>query len=617
MSSRTLSIARAILCAATPAAAFAQTPVTTLETIVVTAAGLDQRITDAIAHTSVVTEREIRASGQADLPGLLRGVAGFDFTQSGGHGAVSTTFMRGGEGRQVLVLIDGVAVGSATVGTAAIEHLPLDEIERIEIVRGNVSALYGSGAVGGVVQVFTRQGRGAPAPSAMVEAGSHGARRASAGVRGEVGETRFNLHLSHRRTDGQTAIDPTLAPNVNPDRDGYRNTGLTASLIQRLSAEHELSARLYHQKGRTEFDNSGDFPGGPQPSDTHVLDSRLSNLALGWTAKPAPGWQSRLTLGVNTEDSDAVTNGGLPDRFRTQGRQLDWRGDWTVAEGQVLSATLGTRRQHVDSSTGYTETTRRSNHGALSWNADHGALQAQAALRHDRYSGSIGRATTGLAGLGWRFAEDWKLLGTLSSAFNAPTFNQLYYPFGFGNPELKPERARSAELGVQYAAGRTLARLAAFRTRVTDLIDYQGPNGTPVNIAKARLQGVELTASTELEGWQLRLNLTSQQPEDAAGMTLQRRAREFGSVEAGRDFGAWRVLAQLSSSGSRPDVDYAVFNPVTLPGHTLLNLSGGVRLAPDLWLTARLTNATDERYSTVYSYPNPGREVHVGLAWKL
>lgn len=599
-------------------AAMAQTPPpTVLDTVVVTAAGLDQRIVDAVAHTSVITEREIRDSGQVDLPGLLRGLAGFDYTQSGGHGAPATAFLRGSEGRQMLVLLDGVAIGSATLGTAALEQLPLDEIERLEIVRGNVSALYGSGAVGGVIQVFTRQGRGAAAGSALLEIGSRSSRRLGAGWRGESGDTRYNLHVSHFRTAGQTAIDPALAPNVNPDDDGYRNTGLTASVQQQVSADHALNARLYLQQGRTEFDQSGDYPGGPQPTDTHVLDARLANLALGWNARLGPDWQSRLTVGANRDVSDARTNGGTPNRFHTTGRQIDWRHDLTLAEGQVLSATVGTLRQHIDSNTGYTSTTRRTHHGALAWNADLGRAQVQAALRHDRISGGVGSATTALLGGGWRLDDDWKLLGSLSTAFNAPTFNQLYYPFGFGNPDLKPEHARSLELGAQYASGHTLARLAWFRTHFTDLIDYQGPNGKPINVAKARIQGLELTASTLVEGWQLRLNLTAQQPEDGDGRTLQRRAREFGSVELARDFGAWRVRAQLTSTGSRPDVDYAVFEPVTLPGYTLLDLNGGWRLAPDLWLTARVTNVADVRYSTVYSYPATGREVHVGLAWKL
>ena len=399
-----------------------------------------------------------------------------------------------------------------------------------------------------------------------------------------------------------------LAPNANPDRDPYRNTSFTASVVQRLSAAHELSASLYRQQGRAAYDNAFGAP-----TDTHQIDSRSTNLALGWKASLGPNWQSRVTLGANIDESDSRTNSDAPERVHTHSRQLDWRNDVALGAGQTASVGLGTAQQRVASDTAYDRSSRRTDSLTLGYNADVSATQVQANLRHDRHS-DVGAATTGLLGAGWRMTEAWKLLATVSTAFNAPTFNLLYFP-GFGNPNLKPERARSAELGAQYASGTTLARVAWFDTRYRDLIDFPPPNFVPTNIATARVKGLEISASGEWAGWRVRGSATLQDPKDAAGDTLRRRARHFGSVDAARDFGAWRVQAGVATSGARHDTDLN-FDRVELEPYTLLSLSGGYKLASELWLTARVTNATATNYSTVYAYPAPARELHVGIAWR-
>lgn len=582
---------------------------TPLEPVVVSASGFEQRITEALPHTTVLGEAEIRASGQTDLPGLLRGLAGFEVAQNGGHGAVSTVFLRGAARNQSLLLVDGVRVGSLTVGSAAIEQIPLDQIERVEIVRGNVSALYGANAVGGVIQVFTKQGRPGTQPYALVEVGSQASRRVSAGVGGSLGEggaTRYSLGLSHFRTEGETAIDPRQAPGVNPDRDGYRNVGLNASLSHQLDARHRLAARLLLQDGRVQYDSAF------APTDrVNLLDTALRNLALDWDARFTPGWRAKLSLAAFEEQSHDVSRGVAETRFDTEGHQIEWRHEIDLGPGQA-AVSFGTARQKVRSTTDYTAQRRDTDHLALAYQASFGPGQLQAALRHDDHS-DVGSATTGLLATGWQLDETFKLIGSVSNAFNVPTFNQLYFP-GFSNPDLKPEKARSVELGLQAAAGASLGRLALFRTRYRDLIA-----GFPAtNIARAEVEGLEFSGSTEWAGWRLRASATFQRPEDDQGETLIRRARHFGSVEIGRNTTQWRVNGQLVHGGSRSDLDFGSFPAarVTLERHTLLNLSGAWKLAPALWLTGRVLNATDERYQTVLSYPSAGRELHVGLEWR-
>src|SRR3954466_15478596 len=210
------------------------------DAVVVTASRTEQRIRDAIPHTTVITRKDIRDSQAVDLPTLLRREAGIEVSQSGGLGGNASLFTRGGRSAQTLVLIDGVRVEDAGFGTTAIQHLMLDDIERIEIARGNVSSLYGSGAIGGVVQVFTRRGSGAPAPYGEVTAGSRDTTQLVAGYGGELGSTRFNVSALRLETRGFSAIDPRFAPLANPDDDGYRNQSVSASLAQRLGVDHEL-----------------------------------------------------------------------------------------------------------------------------------------------------------------------------------------------------------------------------------------------------------------------------------------------------------------------------------------------------------------------------------------
>src|SRR5687767_12975933 len=216
------------------------------DTVVITASRIQQRIGDAIPHTTVLTEKEIRDSQAVDLPALLRSEAGFEMAQTGGIGSVfSPLSLRGSTSARTLVLIDGVRIEDAGFSSTALQHLMLDQIERVEIVRGNVSSLYGSNAVGGVIQVFTKRGHGEPSPYGQVMGGSRNTSEFHLGYGGDLGATRFNVTASRFDTRGFSAIDPALAPLANPDPDGYRNESLTLSGSHRLNPQHELGVALF------------------------------------------------------------------------------------------------------------------------------------------------------------------------------------------------------------------------------------------------------------------------------------------------------------------------------------------------------------------------------------
>src|SRR5690606_9733030 len=473
------------------------------------------------------------------------------------------------EARQVLVLVDGVRIDSATSGTARLENLVLDQVERVEVVRGNVSALYGSAAVGGVVQIFTRRGEGPPRGNAAIGIGSRGEERASlgsSGVFGVDGATDYALQASRHRTDGKSAIDTRLLPSGDPDRDGFRNTSLTGSIGHRLSARHRIGARVYWSESLVELDDS--FMVGP--ASVSEQESRLTVASAWWEARPAARWRSTLRASVTDERSLSRYESGSEDPFDTRRNEVEWRNELDLGPG-MLSLGLATAHERIATSIIYDRDHRNSHSAFAAYALRAGPHRAELAVRYDDYS-DVGDATTGSLGYGYSLSDRWKLLARVATAFNAPTFNQLFYP-GFSNPDLDPERARSIELGAQYEREAVLLRATVFRTRYTHMIDSPPPTFLPSNVASAEVQGLELSANGVVQGWRLAASATFQSPTNRqTGETLLRRARRFGALDVSRRFGAWDAGADLSWGGSRRDFRIDDFAPVVLESRARVGL---------------------------------------------
>lgn len=578
--------------------------------LVVTASRLEQQLTDTIAHTTVITAKDIRESQIVDLPGLLRREAGFEFVQNGGIGNVTNLFMRGGDGKQVLVLIDGVRAGSATLGTTQIEGMMLNQIERVEIVRGNVSALYGAGAIGGVIQIFTKQGYGTPRGEAQIMAGDRGTSSVSAGYRGSIDQTRFSLNVSRYATRGFSAIDTRLAPGANPDNDGYRNESFSGQLAHRIAAGHEIGLRAYQNAGRVEYDNAFG-----KPSDRNRAENSVSNISLYSNDRIASFWDSQLTLAEGTDKGKNFTNDLAPTRTDTKNSQLHWQNNFTLAQDQVVTAGLEHQQQRVQSTTAYTYSGREVNSALLAYNGRFGANQLQASTRNDRYS-DFGSANSWLAGYGYDINGNWKATAMRSSAFRAPTFNELFFP-GFGNPNLQPETSTSNEIGLQYAVAQHLLRLAMFHTEYRNLIDSPPPTFLPQNIARARVEGTELSYTGQIRDWDVRTSLTVQDPINlATGAQLRRRGTTFGNLVANTSVANWRLGGELIVSGTRPDNDIATNAPATLGGYKVVNLTARRALTKSTFIAARLDNAFAEKYQLAQGFNVPGRGLFVSLGWQ-
>lgn len=579
-----------------------------LDEVVVTAARSGQHLTQTLLHTSVISQRDIQASGAADVPALLRNLAGAEVTQNGGVGSQSSLFLRGTNSSHTLVLLDGVRIGSATSGATAIDQLMLDQIERIEVVRGNASSLYGAEAIGGVVQIFTKSGKGAPAVSASAGYGTHATRRASASFGGELNDANFYLGVSKFATDGVSAVNTVLKPSANPDADGYDNTSLSARGGYAFNQAHRIDVSLFGSRGKVKYDNAYGLA-----TDTHDSDAALSKWSLSLTDQLLPAWQSRLMLAQGADDVTSYKNGARSSQFKTVNDQFSWQNTLATSEQGVLLLGAERLKQRVSGSTAFTLNARSSNSYFAGYTGDYGVHQVQANLRQDRYS-DFGTANTGLLGYGLQVTDGWRITANVSTAFKAPTFNDMYYPLSYGyqgNPNLKPERARNLELGAHYLHAGLHLDAALFRNQIRDLIVSNSSYSSTDNLDEAVIEGMELVYGVQQNGLEVENTLTLQSPRNAkTGAQLSKRAQTMNTLTIARTFETGHAGFEWHSSSARID------GSNTLNAYSVINLSAQWDFAPHLGLNARVDNLFNEDYMLAHGYNTLGRVFYVGLNYK-
>ena len=598
--------------------AHAQT-VPSLSETVVTATRNSQPLSAAMQHMTVITRSDIERSQASDLVTLLQREAGLQRTQNGGVGTVSSVFMRGSPSLQTLVLIDGVPLNKQdATGAISLEHLMLDNVERVEIVRGNVSAVYGSGAIGGVIQVFTRSGAGVPAGHFTAEAGPRASRKVSAQAHGTVGATSISAGASRLQTDGFSAINTAQQPGANPDADGYENTSYNLSLTQQLAPRHQVGVRVNGSEGESQYDNAFGEPGDVQFSNTRLRQASV------FADNTWGDWRSRVTLSEQSDRGAYDDNGfyGSSDQVETSATIFSWVNTVALGEGWLVTAGLERQRQKVETSSSSPFNTpydvnrnATALFGGVEGEVGVGSLQVN--VRHDKL-GHLSKST-GYLGYSVPVSDAFKLLANVSTACNAPPLGYLFAP-GYGNPDLSPETAKSQELGIQYEASGQLLRATWFNTRVTNQLEYDRTTYSFANIGRTRNQGLEVSYKGMVGATQLRASLTLQNPKnDLTGEQLARRAKTLWSVGASHTVGAVALDADVRGSGRRPDryTDVATFTTVDtqLPSYAVLDLAAAYALTPELALRARIDNVTDKGYQTVYGYNQQPRSLYVGLSW--
>ncbi len=589
----------------------------TMGSLVVTASRTPQKLVDALPSTTIISRTDIENSQAQDVLSLLRRQVGIEFAQTGGLGAQASVFMRGANSSQVLVMIDGQRINSVGSGAPLLSQLMVDEIDHVEIVRGNVSSLYGSEAIGGVIQIFTRRAEAGPVGEVSLQYGSEQNRALSAHVGTTFGEegskTRLNLTASTRSFDGFSAIDPKRASGANPDNDGYHNHSISFQASQQIG-QQEVGVRGLQSEGKLDFDSSFDGP-----TATHRENSRFTTASVYANLQLTPVWDSQFQYGETKDHSHSTSS--YPFSFVTgttdnKSAQFSWHNSYHLAPTQTLTAGYENLDQR-GSSTAYSAEFKRTVDSLMAgYVGDYSAQQVQINFRHDDYS-DFGDVDSGLVAYGYNFGAGWKAIGQVSTAFRAPSFNDLYYPF-FGNPKLKPEHSRSAELGLQYAKGHDFFRASLFRTRTRDLIVYDSTIFAANNIARARSTGLELSGSTVWEDWELSANLTMPRPiDEQTQQPLLRRAHRNFNLAVARNFGSWRVSADVQDAGARYDSDINTFARIQLKSYSVTNLGLRYTFNPNMSAGLALTNAFDKNYNLVDGYNTQGRALNCTLVVKF
>lgn len=599
-----------------------------LDEIVVTATRTPHAAATTLAATTVISREAIQHSQAADLMGLLEQQAGINVSRTGGEGKSTAVFVRGAAAKHVLVLVDGVRAASATTGEYDWNALSPEQIERIEIVRGPLSSLYGSDAIGGVVQIFTRRAVG---PGAKLTLGSRGTRAFDFSLGG--GDAwHYSLEAGRESTDGL----PTFSSDSTAY--GFNRNHWAFGIDGRLTADLKLAARLAQSWGRNE-----------QDANTGNNDYRNRTTSLKLDHQVNAQWRQGLTLG-NSLDSYTSYSPFVPAGIDTTRNSLSWQHDLTMQPG-LLSLGLDYRNEHATKDNSGLLDERLENTG-LFVQYRFAALggEAQLGARRDRHDAFGGHNTWNLR-WGREVAPGLQFTAGHGTAFKAPTVNDLYWPNSSdgpytytigattysdtyvtrGNTALKPETSRTSELGLSYRQAAWDVAANLYETRVDDLIEWQStitPGGAgpgiattydyqPQNVSSARMRGLELSGHARWQEWDwqvalgrlLAINL-------GTGRQLDRRPENSLTLSAARAYGKHGLRLEASAYSHRLDVN----GTRQLAGYGLANAAYEYALNKDTRLGIRLDNLFDKDYAlartTTRFYDAPGRGAFVTLRYQ-
>lgn len=576
----------------------AQLAAPSLPDTVVTATRVAQPLTDVLADVTVLGDEQIRASGAVTIGDLLARQPGLELSRNGGPGTATSLYLRGAETRFTAVYIDGIRVDSQSTGGAPWESIALGQVERIEIVRGPAAAVYGSDAIAGVVQIFTRKGEGPFTPYLGVGAGSRRSGRVEAGFSGQSGALDYALGAARELSRGYNSM-----PAGNPDRDGYRQSSASGRLGWKINDAHRVDLSGTHTRMDAQYD--GFLPG----LDDHGLN-RLSTLGAAWSAQWSKRYSTRLSVSESDQRYETVPSPYLSKtRLRNVLLQNEWR------EGSHLfTAALERREDHLVNAP--IDQGRHQNAIALGYGFSGGPHTLQVNLRHDRDSEFGGQSTGGVA-YGYGFAPGWRATVAAGTSFRVPTLYQRFSEYG--QPALQPEKGRNIELGLHWARGDSRFGITAYRNRVTNLIVFGAPGpcagafGCYENAGRARLQGVTVSGAHRLGAVNLAGSLDLQSPRNAlTDKLLPRRAQRLLKLSADTRVAGWTLGAEWQAASHRWD---NAANTRRLGGHGLVNLYASTTIARDWQLLARLDNLGDKSYQLARGYATPGRTLFVGLRW--
>jgi vitamin B12 transporter len=591
------------------------------QTIVVTGVREPLAADRLAADVVVIDEATIRNSRADSLADLLRREAGVQLSRTGGPGHGTGLFIRGANSGQTVVLVDGVRIGSATLGQPFFDGLALSGIERIEVLRGPGSSIYGADAVGGVVQVFTRRGDAVNRFDAQAAAGGYDSLDAAVGGSGRNGRWDLAASASHEQSDGVSTLRPgDVFGNYNPDADGYRLSAAQAQIGFRPADGHRVALSLLRSHSNAQYDSSEYLPPSYAQDNTPDFRDRLDTVVttLDWRGPLAPGLTGSARLSSSIDELES--GGSVTDRYRTERRAATAQLAWAAGALGEMTGAVDYTLDRARSSAYLEDAERRTTAVVLALTGSAAGWSWQGDLRHDD-SSDFGGATTARLGGGVTLAPGWRLRALAGTTFRAPSFNDLYYP-GYGVPTLQPEEGRSVEAGLDWKREGSDASLTLYRNRVSDLIGYESDRsycppdpsydyGCARNIRNATLAGATLSARHRVDALALKAQFDwLDATDDDTGARLARRASRQATLGADWAAGPWSLGASVLYLGERPDAGKE------LAAETTLDLGAQWRFAKGWTLQAKLLNATNRETEPARDYQGLGRQAWLGLRFE-
>ena len=568
-----------------------------LSNTVITANRAAEERTDTMAAVTVFTRADIDRLQPVNVPDLLNRVPGVQVQQSGGRGSQTGVFIRGTKTAQTLVLIDGVRVGSVTAGGAngALDHLNLEQIERVEVLRGPHSAMYGSDAIGGVIQIFTRRSAGEGLHGrARLAAGNKGVWERSAGVSGGDQNTRFNLSAS---LDEMAGFDRTTkGDSLSSDDDTYRNKALSFSLSHAFNEQLRAGVNVLDQRGKTEYDNT--FMQKPYTDFTASVVSTFVEL------QATEQWLSRLELGYSEDKlkgRDKLDSPFSAYDINSYRDSAAWLNTFQLNDEHTLRAGADYSKEKVrtDSNTVYDKDSRWNQAAFIQHNYKGDLFGTELGLRHDKNQ-QFGSENTWNAALSLPIGQANEFILSYSEGFRAPTLLDLYYPWG-ANPDLKPEKSKSYELQWRSQLADTVALEASvYRTDIRNAI-VADEFWVPQNYSNVRINGLEASLQHELFGADGSLNISFIDSRDRkTGHQMPRIAKRTLSYDLDKQLGVFGIGGTWHAE-SKSFNDEG--NNQKIAGFGTLDLRGSWQATHDLGVDLRLANIFDKDYTrALYSY---------------
>lgn len=596
--------------------------------IFVTANRLPQPIKNVIADISVITSEQIQSAGQSTIVELLSSQPGIEIGTSGGMGSSSSIFMRGTNSNQIVVLVDGVRINNITDGRTNFGNLPLAQIERIEILRGAASTLYGQDAIGGVIQIFTKKANENTALSGRIGYGSYNTKSADFGITGKQQDFSYSLNIASIDTDGFSAKRVRSGPQS--DNDGYRNLSASAFASYNIAENHQVGLQFFNSDGRFNYDGAvTNYDGSVNQKKNYYNDMTQTSIGVFSKNKFTSLWDSTLRISQGIDENNLFDDAIY--KSRSKQTQYSWQNDLNLSLGTITFLTERLE-QRLISNTEYDKTTRTSNGIFVGYLGTFDNHQLQANYRKDNNS-QFGFRDTGAIGYAYNITPAWKFSTNFGTAFKAPTFADLYFPSDFwngradSNPNLRPETSRNIDIGLRYQSKTQSISLVAFKNKIENLIIYSTNSCTGVsnicNINEAEIKGLSLSGWQIIDGWNIRANLDIQSPKDTSNdKLLPSRANRHGAISVGKAFSDWKINAEMLASSKRFQ-DGA--NQFELDGYAIINLSAAYQINNDWQVQGRFNNILNKNYalSTTASkygpndpaYNTPGANLFISLQY--